>query len=146
MILFAIILFLTIFEATHEGLALLGKNTGNARLGTIAGLVEMFKLTGMVAIVLLLIHTDYYDDYLSSGWHFWRWLALQLVIGWLCIRYAIFDFIHNAFAGIDIWYIGKMKLYDKFFTMLLKRQPKARFFVITRILLLVLGLNMIFTL
>lgn len=143
MMLLSIILFLTIFEAVHEGLALRGKNVGSSRLGTIAGLVEMVKLTGLVAIILLLIYTERYDDYLHSGWHFWRWLVLQLVLGWLCIRYSIFDFIHNLAAGLELIYIGKTKLYDKFLRWLTKKQPPFQFHFWTRAVLLGVGLSLI---
>jgi hypothetical protein len=143
MILLSIILFLTILEAVHEGLALRGKIQGSSRLGTIAGLVEMVKLTGLVAIVLLLLHTGRYDDYLHSGWHFWRWLALQLVLGWLCIRYSIFDFIHNIAAGLSLVYIGKTKLYDKFLRWLTKTTPPFAFHFWTRVVCLGVGLGLI---
>ncbi|RLD56997.1 MAG: hypothetical protein DRI97_06275, partial [Bacteroidetes bacterium] len=138
-----IILFLTIMEAIHEGLALRGKNEGSARLGTIAGLVEMVKLTGMVTIILFLIYSDHYDDYLASPWHFWRWLVLQLVVGWLALRYGLFDWIHNICAGLDWKYIGKTKLYDKFLRKLMGKQPPFPFHFWTRIVLLGIGLGLI---
>lgn len=143
MILLSIILFLTIFEAVHEGLALRGKNDGSSRLGTIAGLVEMVKLTGLVGIVMLLIYTPKYDYYLSSPHHFWVWFTIPLVIGWLALRYSIFDWIHNLCAGLDWKYIGKTKLYDKFLRWLTKKQPPFPFHFWTRLILLGLGLGLI---
>ena len=143
MILLSIILFLTIFEAIHEGLALRGEITGTSRLKTIAGLVEMVKLTGLVGIVMLLIYTPAYDYYLSTPRHFFVWFMIPLVIGWLSLRYAVFDFTHNLCAGLAITYIGKTKLYDKFLRWLTRKQPPFQFHLWTRFILLLLGLGLI---
>jgi hypothetical protein len=139
MILIIIIVFLTVMEAIHEGLALRGKNEGSSRLGTIAGIVEMIKLAGMVVIVMFLLYTKRYDSYYDQMWKFWAYFLPSLLVGWGGIRYALFDFFHNWFAHLDIWYIGKMKLFDKMMGKLLKRQVKPRFFVITRLWFIVLG-------
>ena len=101
MILLSIILFLTILEAVHEGLALRGKNTGNSRLGTIAGIVEMVKLTGLALMIPFLMYIDDYDYYFSSYRHFFLWFLPSYFIGWMALRNGIFDVIHNLFAGID---------------------------------------------
>ena len=72
MILLGIILFLTVFEAVHEGLHLNGKRSGSSKLGMWSGIVEMVKLAGLSAIILLLLWTKAYDNYFqySLTWKF----------------------------------------------------------------------------
>lgn len=143
MILLAIILFLTIFEALHEGIALRGKNEGDSKLGTAAGVVEMFKLTGLALILPFLMWTDHYEYYFNSYRHFFLWFLPSYIIGWISLRYGIFDVIHNLSAGIDWKYIGKTKLYDKFLRWLTKKQPPFHFHLWTRAILLVLGVALL---
>lgn len=104
MILLAIILFLTVLEAVHEGLTLRYKILGNIP-GWIPGIVEAIKLAGIVVLIPLIIY------FTNNGWEI---VSLwQYVLGWVLIRYAIFDPTHNLVAGLPIFYVGNTKLYDR---------------------------------
>ena len=97
MMLLSIILFFTVLEALHEGLYQRGKKK-------IAAAIEFVKLLGIPALVLfwpLMVDGNmdlkpYYDD----SWHFWRYLFVHVIIGWLCIRYALFNPIINKLVKI----------------------------------------------
>jgi len=137
-----IIFGLTLLEATHEGYALKGRRLGISIFGTIAGVIEFIKHVGIVIMVVYLLHCFTYAYHFQS----FKWIFLftgQLALGWAALRYSVFDFAHNLAAGIPLFYIGNMKLYDKFLQWLLKRQIKSRFFIITRIVLLAAGLSLI---
>ena len=137
MILLGIILFLTVLEAVHEGLALRGK-------GNLAGKVEMFKLAGIVAIILWALATDKHQLYQDNGFWYMIWhLAVPLIIGWAFIRYAIFDFIYNACAGLPLTYIGKTKDFDLWFAKITRKQEPKFFFWWTRPIFLLTGLSVI---
>lgn len=143
--LLAIILFFTILEAVHEGLAMRGR-------GTVAGVVEFVKLMGLPALVLFwpwLIRadmelSDYY--YNVHTWHFWRYLVVHLIIGWVCIRYAIFDGIHNIAGKLGLYHIGTVKFYDRWLAKLFKNQYPEPSFWVPRLVLLGLGVGLIFQL
>lgn len=142
MVLLTIILFFTLLEALHEGLALQGK-------GALAGNVEFVKLMGLTALVLFLpwiiLGNEKLNDYYFNPhrWHFWRYLLPHLVIGWVCIRYAIFDGVHNIAAKLDLYHIGTVKFYDRWLKKLTKNQYPGPTFWVPRIVLLMLGVGLI---
>lgn len=138
MILLGIIVFFTVFEALHEGFALNGK-------GTLAGVIEFIKLFILTLLVPFLMWYSKYDYYFQD-WRHVAWFLPQFIFGWIFIRYAIFDFIHNAAAHLNLYHIGTVKLYDKLFAWLMNKkikQPRPEFFWITRILLLAAGVSLI---
>lgn len=138
MLLLFTIFILTVLEAIHEGLAFNHK-------GTIAGLIEFVKLTAIALIIPVFLWTTQYDYYFTD-WHHMIKFTVSMIIGWLAIRYAVFDFIHNLAAGLDLYYIGVTKLYDRVLAWIVGeklRTPRPRFFWITRSLLLVLGVSVI---
>lgn len=142
MILLGIILFFTILEAIHEGLALQGK-------GTIAGVVEFVKLAGLTAIVafmpmIVLNDLELSDYYINPHkWHFWRFFLPEFVIGWICIRYALFDGIHNLAGKLKLYHKGTVKFYDRWITKLFKNQYPGPSFWVPRIVLFMLGVGLI---
>jgi hypothetical protein len=138
MVLLATIVILTVFEAVHEGLVERGKKT-------IAGLIEFVKLA--VIATLPVFYMGYMDyDYYYSDWRHLFWFLVPYYIGWMCIRYAIFDFIHNAAAGWNLYHIGTTKLYDRILSWWVDEKiatPRPRWFWITRTLLLAVGVSLI---
>ena len=94
-----IALFLIIFEAVPEGLALGGHKS-------IAGIVEVIYL--FVITISIFEHV--------SGYSFRWWKTPQnfflVLVGYILLRFAIFDIIHNLSAGLPVFYIGSTKLFD----------------------------------
>ena len=143
--LFSIILFFTVLEALHEGLALRG-------LKKVAAVFEFIKIMGIPALVLFwpwLINTDadlfdYYNN--VNTWHFWRYLFVHLILGWTFIRYGIFNIILNIAAGLPVIHIGTVKLIDRLETRIFKKQYPGPAFFIPRIILLAIGLSLVFRL
>jgi hypothetical protein len=142
MILLGIILFFTILEAVHEGLHLRGWKT-------IASYVEYLKLIGIPAMVLFLPWLLQSDpklwDYYSNPyhWHFWRFLLPELIIGWLCIRFGIFNPIHNLAAGLKVSYLGSTKNIDKLEKWIFRNQYPGPSFWVPRLVLLLLGVGLV---
>jgi hypothetical protein len=145
MILLAIILFLTVLEAMHEGLKLRTDHVGYNFPSWLPGAIEMVKLTGMVVIILFLIKTDHWSDYtgIRDSWKFWGYLVPQFTLGWIFIRYAIFDYIYNLCAGLSLDYIGKTKLYDQFWRWALRKQyiPWVHFW--SRLIFILAGISLV---
>jgi len=145
------ILFLTVLEAVHEGLKLRAQNfllintKSRERILSWSGIIEMVKLAGMVGIIVLCLADIKYEDYFwyQNQRHLWLGFIPSLILGWAFIRYAIFDFVHNACAGLELCYVGKTKLFDKFFNRLLRKQEPTFFFWWTRVIFLLVGLSLI---
>jgi len=140
MILLSIILFFTVLEAVHEGLAHRG-------MKKIAAAIEFVKLMGIPALVLFwpLLVNDNLDlkPYYADGWHFWRYLFVHVIIAWLCIRYAIFNPIHNLSAGYPFTYIGTVKMTDRIERWIFRNHLHANSFIWPRLIALLLGVGLI---
>ena len=109
-----IALFLIVFEAVPEGLALGGHKM-------IAGIIEFVYLAG----VTLTVFAYFTKSYPLSKWQYYRGYKTlydmderafppfwQYIIGYLLLRIAIFDIIFNLSAGLDPFYIVSTKLFD----------------------------------
>jgi hypothetical protein len=121
-------LFLIIFEAIPEALALTGHKT-------LAGIIEgVYRAMVTLAIILWLmgvsIGTYGHNIYFIIG-------------GYLLMRFAIFDFIYNAVAGLKLTYIGKTKITDKFWQWFFKvtRFPVGMFFGMLKLICFLIGLT-----
>jgi hypothetical protein len=105
-----IALFLIVFEAVPEGLALAGHKT-------IAGLIEFVFLAGVTLTVFAYFTTQYpsyYSRYrIPLNTNYWF-----IIVGYVLLRLALFDIIHNISAGLPILYIGTTKLFDIFIVKL----------------------------
>jgi len=93
------VLFLIVLEASFEGI----KDGGNKQL---SGIIEFIYRAVITLIILawirgLLIFNADVDTYLI------------MIIGYLLLRFSLFDLIRNKFAGEKWWYIGTTKLFDK---------------------------------
>jgi hypothetical protein len=112
MILFITIVLLTVTEAVHEGLAQRYRN-GKLKNGWIPGVIEFAKLVMIAAMIPVYLFLGDYDWYVIYPNRFWTMFFPRFIIGWLCIRYLLFDPIYNLCAGNKIFHIGSVKLYDR---------------------------------
>lgn len=139
MVLLLTIVILTVFEAVHEGLVERNKKT-------IAGIIEFVKLAFIAVMIPFYMAYGHYDYYFQD-WRHIIWFMVPFIIGWMSVRYALFDFIHNAAAGWNLYHIGTVKLYDRLIAWIVGDDfldtPKPRFFWITRTLLLAVGVSLI---
>ena len=125
MILLTAILFIGI-EALYEGLALTGHKT-------IAGIIE-----GIYRAVVTLI---VFAWLIGLQWHIYEGNYYFIIGGYLLMRFAIFDLIYNAIAGLPLTYIGKTKLSDKFWTWFFKvtNFPQSLFLVPLKVICFLIG-------
>lgn len=114
-----IALFLIVFEAVPEGLALAGHKT-------IAGVIEFVFLAGVTLTVFAYFTQSYsgerkyhiqYSNFLARVFYsqnnFWWYVA-----GYVLLRLALFDIVHNVSAGLPVLYLGDTKLFDIVMTKL----------------------------
>jgi len=98
-------LFLIIFEAVFEGLKTQGLHIASE-------MVEFTYLSVVTLMVLAFLNRKYVfkEPNLYS--------FIKILIGYLLLRFALFDSVWNIAAGQDIFYYGTTKLYDKIMTQL----------------------------
>ena len=91
-------IFLILFEACFEGLKLAGFHIASE-------LVEMVYLSGITLGLFAYF----------SGQKSWPYKSyfIKILIGYVLLRFAIFDVIFNLSAGLSLNYIGDTKLFDK---------------------------------
>lgn len=104
-------LFLIVFEAVPEGLALDGHKM-------IAGILEAVKLIGITLTVYAYFTVSYPEKpysrwYLTFNGGYW-WL----IAGYFLLRFGIFDIIFNLSAGQEMFFRGTTKVYDILMTKL----------------------------
>jgi hypothetical protein len=98
-------LFLIVFEAVFEGLKTQGFHVASE-------LVEAVYLSGVTLIVFAWINrTPWFTIIPMQSF-------LKVLIGYLMLRFAIFDTIWNIAAGQDLLYYGTTKLYDRILSAL----------------------------
>ena len=92
-------LFLILFEAVPEGLADRGKKA-------LAGVLE--------SIYLAVITTALFAYICGIQPLFYTATPLYvLIIGYVFVRFALFDIFYNAARGINLLYVGNTKLSDR---------------------------------
>jgi hypothetical protein len=107
MILLGIILYLTVLEAVHEGITLNRRIMVDLDFKWIPGIIEAFKLAGIVALIPSIQYM------VTRGWQIESYA--EYALGWVFVRYTIFDPIHNLSAGLPIFHFGETKIYDRIF-------------------------------
>lgn len=99
-------LFLIIFEAVFEGLKTSGFHITS----------EVVELVYLVVVTLVsfgwLNKVSYLHEEPRTESFF------KVIIGYVLVRFALFDMIWNISAGQDLFYYGTTKLYDKIMTQL----------------------------
>ena len=98
-------LFLIVFEACSEGL-----HTGGHYLAS--EIVEVVYLSGITLIAFAWMNRTPWFTILPLM-SFWK-----VLIGYLLLRFALFDIIWNISAGQDLFFYGTTKLYDRVMTEL----------------------------
>ena len=125
-------LFLIVFEMVPEGLALSDHKT-------IAGVFEFVYLTGVTLAVFALFNGQLHS-YFPRGCNF-----VRILIGYILVRFALADPIFNLCAGLDWYFVGSTKLYDKiwlwFFTSGIP--PNHFFFMFKFLIALPIGTSLL---
>jgi hypothetical protein len=125
-----IVTLLIILEAGHEGLA----DRGSKLLG---GVIEAFYLL-FVTFIIIMWST-------GGSWTGNTVGFVNMGIGYLLLRYALFDIVYNATRGVNIFFIGTTKLYDRLWKRFLDwtRFPDIHFLLWTKLLCLLIGLSLL---
>ena len=110
-------ILLILLEGIYEGLKTRGKHIASAS-------VEFVFLALVTTLALAFISGrvtpfDYPDI------PFWK-----IMFGYLFLRIGLFDLVWNLSAGKGIYYIGKTKLYDKFWGWLIDRGKIAMILIL----------------
>lgn len=93
-------IFLIVFEAVYEGLA----TGGNHITSELAEFVYLFGVS-LMAFGWLNYRNFITAPKLNS--------FIKILIGYLLLRFALFDVIWNISAGQDLFFYGTTKLYDR---------------------------------
>lgn len=104
-------LFLIIFEAVYEGLQIRGWKG-------IAGIIEFIYL----AVIIIAFFA--YTLNILFPFHTLTWMEVPLwktLLGFVFLRFALFDLFWNISAGVSLFYIGKTKYFDKFWQWLIAK-------------------------
>lgn len=126
------VLFLILFEAVYEGLALRGKKT-------LAGVIEGIYLMIVTIIVLAWISGVLYLDY-GKNFYF-------IVGGYVLMRFALFDIVYNLVAGLPLFFIGTTKITDKLWQKFFNWShfPVGAFFGMLKFICFCIGLTWLIT-
>lgn len=98
-IVYIVSLILICLKATTDGLVLSGNKD-------IASIVEIVYMSITILCTLAFI-TKQNISIIRYNPRF-----IQIVIGFILLRFALFDIVHNLWAGLDVFYIGNTKVYD----------------------------------
>jgi hypothetical protein len=124
-----IALFLILFEAIPEGLADRGKKR-------IAGVIE-FIYRAVITLTIFYILGGFCKIHLTST-PFW-----QVIVGYVLLRFALFDLCYNLTRKLPVFYIGDTKLFDKFWKWFFKESgiPAEHFLAMVRVISLFIGVT-----
>ena len=98
-------IFLIVFEAVSEGL-----QTGGHLLA--AELVEFVYLAGITLGLLMWLNWRQVNSFYD------RSKLIKVIIGYILLRFALFDLVWNISAGQDLFFYGTTKVYDRFMSSL----------------------------
>ena len=131
-----IALFLILFEACPEGLSLAGYKG-------LAGGME-FIFLAVITFVMFSYTTGVYRIFTRKH----PVLSLQprilpVIGGYVLLRFALFDVIHNLCAGIPVFFIGTTKWYDLFWQWFFtwSNIPAGPFFFMLKLIALLIGIT-----
>jgi len=118
-----------VFEALYESLR-------DSNHKTAGGIVEFLYLFGVTAMILVLVTGTFIIKvpYLPM---------VKVILGYLFLRFALFDAIYNLVSGLPLFYIGSTKVYDKIFKWFFDwtKFPKEHFLAMVKLILLFIGLT-----
>jgi len=95
-----IALFLIVFEAVYEGLVVRGKSLASEVVELVYRAVLTLVLFAWVTGAKSIINIDIQ--------------FIRIIVGYVFLRFSIFDVIWNFAAGQPINFVGSTKLFDKF--------------------------------
>ncbi|NLG02388.1 MAG: hypothetical protein GX567_00910 [Clostridia bacterium] len=131
-----IALFLILFESASEGLALSGHKA-------LSGALE-FIFLAVVTLVMFSYTTGAYKLFARKN----IIVSLQPNIltvlgGYILLRFALFDVIHNLCAGIPMFYIGSTKWYDQIWQWFFNCSgiPSVHFLFMMKLIALLIGIT-----
>jgi hypothetical protein len=93
------VIFWNVMEAVYEGLYDNGKRLAS-------GIVE-----AILKAVLVLICMAWFMD--IRVFHFADIPYWKLIVGFVFVRYFLFDAVYNKVRGLKLTYVGSSKLYDR---------------------------------
>lgn len=131
-------LFLILFEAVYESLYERGKNfavdKGRSTILLISGLIEFIYRAVITLIIILGITICDPQTYFYP------------IAGCLLLRFALFDVIYNLIRGLDVFYFGKTKLWDRTWNWFFTRTGvnKPHFLFMFKLLSLLIGISFCF--
>jgi hypothetical protein len=120
-------IFLILFEATYEGLKTRGKHIASE-------MVEFLYLGGITLICFAWITGINYPFEINSA-PYWK-----IIAGYVLLRFALFDLLFNIMCGVDIFYIGRRKFYDKVLQWLIDKGVQANLIWFARFICLCVAL------
>lgn len=106
-------LFLIFFKAIPDGI-LLRKYKTAFWLKNYKAIASLF-MTTLFAVTILLSFACLMGISFNYGDNYWF-----VIIGFLLMKFAIFDPIHNLVAGLKISFIGTTKFWDRFWQWFFK--------------------------
>lgn len=123
------VLFLIIFEAIHEALY-----DNNHK--TLSGIIEFVYLSVITLSILSWLRGLYIFDITYIPF-------IKIVLGYLFLRFALFDAVYNLLRNLPLFYVGDTKLFDKILTRFFKWTgfPKEHFLAMIKICLLCVGIT-----
>jgi len=128
MVVFIVIIFLdAIGDALYD-----------KHLKTLSGVIQTLLLTFFITCTCLV-------DADTLLWPITWEGVIWLMVGYVCLRYALFDFVYNVSRGLHPFYTGSTKLLDKFWRWWFRRTliPPVSWFLVTRLLAFIFGLHAI---
>ena len=108
------------------------------QMKTISGVLQTILLVFFVTCMCL-VGTNTLLRPVTYGGFVW------LMTGYVCLRYALFDYVYNITRGLHPFYTGSTKLLDSFWRWWFRKTkiPAMLWFIVTRLMAFVLGLHAI---
>ena len=137
-------LFLVIFESVPEALADRGKKA-------IAGNLEFVYRTVVTVLVFAWANQNVIGSNAYAELSLFEFLLnfilnyWTVLVGYVLLRFALFDPLRNVCAGMPLFYIGSTKLYDKIWQSFFKwtKFPPEHFFAMFKFIALLIGITLL---
>ena len=124
-------LFLILFEAIPEGFSDRGWKT-------LGGILEAIKLAVVTTFIFGILN-GWFMDFIDIK----MFSVFYILGGYVLLRFALFDFAYNISRGVNLFYIGTTKLFDKFWQWFFRitKFPESHFFFMTKLIALLIALT-----
>jgi len=125
-----VVLFLVVFEGVYEGLADRG-------LKGIGGVIEF---TYRIGVLFMVVSWSCGGSWVGEtcGW-------VNMMVGYVLLRYAVFDAVYNVSCGNPVFFVGSTKYYDRAWRWFFDKTkfPDSTFLLWTKGLCLLIGLSLL---